>query len=100
MSSNNRLVGFRSSESLEQSREARLVRIARGTFAIGLDPFGMLDPQVVVNLLPELGVGMDLVQYGHLPRGRFLSRAWTIPQEHRRNRQLRRRHRLHTGQMS
>ena len=45
--------------------EARLVRIARGTFAIWLDPFGMLDPQVVVNLLPELGVGVDLVKHGN-----------------------------------
>ena len=25
----------------------------------------MLDPQVVVNLLPELGVGVDLVRCGH-----------------------------------
>ena len=30
-----------------------------------LDPFGMLDPQVVVNLLPKLGVGVDLVRNGH-----------------------------------
>ena len=25
----------------------------------------MLDPQVVVNLLPELGVGVDLARHGH-----------------------------------
>ena len=25
----------------------------------------MLDPQVVVNLLQELGVGVDLVRHGH-----------------------------------
>ncbi len=25
----------------------------------------MLDSQVVVNLLPELGVGVDLVRHGH-----------------------------------
>jgi hypothetical protein len=31
--------------------------------AIWLDPFGILDPQVVVNLLPKFGVGVDLV--GH-----------------------------------
>ena len=24
----------------------------------------MLDPQIVVNLLPELGVGVDLVRHG------------------------------------
>ena len=80
MSSNNRLVGFRSSESLKQSRQARLVRIARGTFAIGLDPFGMLDPQVVVNLLPELGVGMDLVKYGNWLGERFKCGAGRFPQ--------------------
>jgi hypothetical protein len=28
-----------------------------------LHPFGMLEPQVVVNLLPELGVGVDLVRH-------------------------------------
>jgi hypothetical protein len=27
-----------------------------------LDPFGMLEPQVVVNLLPKLGVGVDFVR--------------------------------------
>jgi len=31
---------------------------AHGEFAISLDPFGMLDPQIVVNLLPKLGVGL------------------------------------------
>lgn len=30
-----------------------------------LDPFGMLDPQVVVNLLLELYVGVDLVRGGN-----------------------------------
>ena len=30
-----------------------------------LDPFGMLDPQIVVNLLLELGVRVDLVRRGH-----------------------------------
>jgi hypothetical protein len=59
MSSSDRLDGSPSQRSVEQSREARLVRIAHGTLAIGLDPFGMLDPQIVVNLLPEFGVGMD-----------------------------------------
>jgi hypothetical protein len=49
---------------VEHFREAQLVRIARGTFAIGLDPFGMLDPQIVVNLVLELGVGVDLMIHG------------------------------------
>jgi hypothetical protein len=65
MSSSDRSVGFRSHRSTEQLREARLVRIARGTFAISLDPFGMLDPQIVVNLFLELGVCVDLVKHGN-----------------------------------
>ena len=63
--SSDRLDGSPSQQSVEQSREARLVRIAHGTLAIGLDPFGMLDPQIVVNLLLELGVGVDLVIHGY-----------------------------------
>jgi len=71
MSSSDRSVGFRSHRSADQLCEARLVRIARGTFAIGLDPFGMLDPQIVVNLLPKLGVGVDLMIHGYCPGERF-----------------------------
>ena len=37
---------------LEQFHQARFVRITRGRLAIWLDPFGMLDPQVIVNLFP------------------------------------------------
>jgi hypothetical protein len=65
VNSSDRLVGSRSRESAEQFHQARLVRIACGAFAIWLDPFGMLDPQIVVNLLPELAVGMDLVKHGN-----------------------------------
>jgi hypothetical protein len=68
MSRSDRSVGFRSHRSTEQLREARLVRIARGTFAISLDPFGMLDPQIVVNLFLELGVCVDLVKHGNWSR--------------------------------
>ena len=68
MSSNDRSVGFRSDRSAEQTREARLVRIAHGTFAISLDPFGMLSPQIVVNLFLELSVCVDLVKHGKWPR--------------------------------
>ena len=64
MRSSDRLVGSPSRQRVEQFHEARLVRITRGGFAIWLDPFGMLDPQVAVNLLPELGVGVDLVRHG------------------------------------
>ena len=52
-------------QGVEQFREARLVRITDGGFAICLDPFGMLNPQVVVNLLPKLGVGVDLGRHGN-----------------------------------
>jgi hypothetical protein len=68
MSRSDSSVGFRSHRSTEQLREAQLVRIARGTFAISLDPFGMLDPQIVVNLFLELGVCVDLVKHGNWSR--------------------------------
>ena len=48
--SSDRLVGSPSRQSVELFQEAH------GGFAIWLDPFGMLDPQVVVNLLPAPGV--------------------------------------------
>jgi len=62
MRSSDRLVGSSSRQRVEQFHEARLVRITRGALATWLDPFGMLDPQVVVNLLLELGVCVDLVR--------------------------------------
>jgi hypothetical protein len=54
-------------ESIELFYETRLVRITLRGIAIWLDPFGVLDPQIVVNPLPELAVGMDLVGHGNLP---------------------------------
>ena len=60
MNISDRLVGSPSRQSVEQFHEAH------GGFAIWLDPFGVLDPQVVVDLLPELGVGVDLVRHGNL----------------------------------
>ena len=65
MNSSDRLVGSPSPQSVEPFCEARVVRITLGGFAIWLDPFGMLDPQVVVNLSPELGVGVDLGRHGN-----------------------------------
>ena len=59
---NNTLSGFSSRQTIEQFRQARLVRITHGRFATWLNPFGMLDPEIVVNLLPELRVGVDLVR--------------------------------------
>ena len=59
---NNRLSGFSSRQTIEQFHQARLVRITHGRFAIWLDPFGVLNPKVVVNLLPELRVSVDLMR--------------------------------------
>ena len=59
MRSSDRLVGSPSRQCVELFQEAH------GGFAIWLEPFGMLDPQVVVNLLPEFGVVMGLVRHGN-----------------------------------
>ncbi len=55
----------RSCQTIDEFHEACLVRITNGGLAIWLHPVGMLEPQVVVNLLPELGVGVDLVRHGY-----------------------------------
>jgi hypothetical protein len=64
-------VGSRSPKTVELFHQTRLVGITNGTLAIWLDPFGMLHPEVVVNLLPKLGVSMDFVRYGHWFAERF-----------------------------
>jgi hypothetical protein len=71
MNISDRLVGSRSGECIEQFLEARLVKITHGRFAIWLNPFGVLDPEVVVNLSPKLGVIVDLVRRGHWLGERF-----------------------------
>ena len=68
MSSSDRLVGSPSRESFELFHQTRLVRITLGGFAIWLDPFGMLDPQIVVNLLLEFVVRVNLMRHGNWPR--------------------------------
>ena len=45
----------------------------------------MLDPQVVVNLLLELGVGVDLI-HGYCPGERFKGDAEQFRQRARQNR--------------
>ena len=67
----NRLGGFSSLQTVEQFHETRFVRIAHGRFPIWLDPFGMLDPEVIVNLLPKLSVSVDLMRKGHWLGERF-----------------------------
>ena len=79
MNSSYRLVGFRSRESVEQFHEPH------GAFAMWLDPFGMLDPPVAVNLLPARGVGVDLRRHGNfflffLSEDRTMSQvSWILP---------------------
>ena len=67
MKRNDRSVESRSFQRVEHFREARLVRITHGGFAIGLNPFGMLDPQIVVNLLLKFGVRVDRMRHGNWP---------------------------------
>jgi len=54
----------RSCQRVDEFHEACLVRITDGGLAIWLHPVGMLEPQVVVNLLPELGEGVNFVKHG------------------------------------
>ena len=63
-----RSVGCTSRQSADHFREARVVRITLWGCAIWLDPFGMLDPQIVVNLLLEFGVRVDWMRHGNRPR--------------------------------
>jgi len=50
-------------EKADQLRQTPLVGIARGAVTVGCDPIGVLDPQVFVNLLLKLAVGMNLVRH-------------------------------------
>ena len=59
-----RLGGFRRAglrTSFEKLAQARLVKIAHWRVPTRLDPFGVLLSQVLVNLLPEFGDGVDPV---------------------------------------
>jgi hypothetical protein len=76
---NNSLSGFASRQTIEQFHQARFVRIARGRFAICLDPFRVLNPEVVVNLLPKLRVTVDLMMQWRWPGERFMCGArWFV----------------------
>jgi hypothetical protein len=68
----NRLSGFSSLQTIEQFHQTRLVRITLGRFATWLNPIRVLDPKVVVNLLPELSVSVDLLVHGRWLRERFM----------------------------
>ena len=60
MRRNDRSVGSPSRQSVEHFREARVLRITLGGLATGLNPFGMLSPQIVVNLLLQFDVRVEL----------------------------------------
>ena len=70
MDSSYRCVRFHQHDGVQQFLETRLVRIALRGFAIRLNPFGMLDSQVIVNLLAKLGIGVNLVGRGYFVRRR------------------------------
>jgi hypothetical protein len=78
---NNTLGGFSSCQTIEQFRQARLVRITHGRFAIWFDPFGVLNPKVVVNLLPELRISVDLMMQWRWFGERFIPN--TYPRAHK-----------------
>ena len=65
-----------SRQSIDQFHEAGVVKITNGGFTSWLYPFGMLEPQVVVNLSPQLGIGVDLVSHRHCLGERFKCAAW------------------------
>lgn len=54
-------------QDIQRFHEARLVRITQGRFAVGLDPFGVLNPQVIVNLFPQVCVRVKLVKHNTAP---------------------------------
>jgi len=63
---NSGLVGVHGSRGIEQFHQTRLVRIAQWRLAILLDPLGMLDPQVVVNLLQQVRVSVDFLRHSRI----------------------------------
>jgi hypothetical protein len=62
-------------QDIECFHQARLVRITHGRLAIWLNPFGMLNPEVLVNLFPQVCVCMDLVNHDYFPFALFRGRC-------------------------
>jgi hypothetical protein len=62
MNSSGRLVGSQPFERVEQFHQARLVSVTHGGSAIWLDPFGMLNSEIFVNLSLELLVGVNFMR--------------------------------------
>lgn len=53
-------LSFAGLKEADQFCQALFIRLASRTVAIRLNPFRMLNAQVIMNALPELSVGMDL----------------------------------------
>lgn len=51
-------------EKVDQLREAAFIKIADRRIAVRLDPFGMLRPQIVVDLPLQLAVSSNLAREG------------------------------------
>jgi len=62
MNSSDRLVGSQPFERVEHFHQARIVSITHGRSAIWLDPFGMLNSEIFVNLSLKLLVGVDFMR--------------------------------------
>ena len=62
MNSSGRLVGSQPFERVEHSHQARLVSVTHWGSAIWLDPFGMLNSEIFVNLSLELLVGVNFMR--------------------------------------
>ena len=75
MNITDRFAGSDCPKTVELFHQARFVRITHGALAVWLDPFGMLDSEIVVNLFPEFAVRVDLVIHGQ----RFKCRAGRRP---------------------
>jgi hypothetical protein len=51
-------------QDIERFCQARLVRITQGRLAIWLNPFRVLDPEILVNLFPQVCVRLELAKHG------------------------------------
>ena len=58
---NNGVSGSSSPDIIDQFKQARLVTIAHRRFTIRLHPVGVLQPKIVMDLLPEFLVRVDLM---------------------------------------
>jgi hypothetical protein len=60
-------VAFGGLEMADQLCQALLVGIASRAVTVGSNPFGVLNPQVFMNLLLKLAVGVNLVRHDNFP---------------------------------